>query len=49
MVADHGRCDHNLRKDIKMIVKLLMLFPIIIYKMVKAGGYTSGYTSSYSR
>ena len=35
MVADHGTCDYDLRKEIKIIVKLLLSFSIIVLIMIK--------------
>ena len=35
MVVDHGIYDHDLRKEIKMIVKLLLLLCVIAHKIIK--------------
>ena len=34
-VEDHGICDNDLRKGMKIIVKLLCLFPVIVFNMMK--------------
>ena len=31
--SDHGVCDHDLKKEIKVIAKLLSLFSAIIFDM----------------
>ena len=35
MVAEHGTYDYDLMKEIKVIVKLLLLFSFIVLTMIK--------------
>ena len=34
MVLEHGICDHDLRKEIKILVGILLLFSIIVFNMI---------------
>ena len=35
MVVEHDICDHDLRKEIKILIKLLFLFSKIVYNIMK--------------
>ena len=38
MALENGTCDHDLRKEIKILVKNLILLSIVVFNMVKLLG-----------
>ena len=35
MVVEHGICEHGLRKEIKILVEILLLFTMILFSKMK--------------
>ena len=34
MVLEQGICDHDLRKEIKILVEILLLFSVVVFNMM---------------